>query len=145
MWAVYEDCKAGSMSTKSAAWLVSELQYVAALVICLATGNAAATGSKHFACCRQELQAAKASAKAEKAMHEPPRLGKVKFEAEPVQVMMTSSALLEPEAPVMLSVPTADPVPPLAFFDASSMCKCTAACTRLQWIAKITTALSFPL
>lgn len=42
------------------------------------------------------MRAAKAASKAEKAMHEPPRLGKVKFEAEPVQVIMTSSALLEP-------------------------------------------------
>lgn len=38
---------------------------------------------------RQEVQAAKAAAKVEKAMHEPPRLGKVKFEAEPVQVLLS--------------------------------------------------------
>lgn len=38
---------------------------------------------------RQEVRAAKAAAKAEKAMHEPPRLGKVKFEAEPVQVLLS--------------------------------------------------------
>lgn len=39
-------------------------------------------------CCRAELQAAKAAAKAEKATQQPPRLGKVKFEAEPVQVCL---------------------------------------------------------
>ena len=36
--------------------------------------------------CREELRAGKAAAKAEKAAQQPPRLGKVKFEAEPVQV-----------------------------------------------------------
>ena len=36
--------------------------------------------------CRAELRAGKAAAKAEKAAHQPPRLGKVKFEAEAVQV-----------------------------------------------------------
>ncbi|KAL0021434.1 hypothetical protein WJX79_008815 [Trebouxia sp. C0005] len=38
---------------------------------------------------REEMRAAKAASKAEKAMHEPPRLGKVKFEAEPVQVLLS--------------------------------------------------------
>ncbi|DBB13072.1 TPA: nop53 (60S ribosomal biogenesis) [Trebouxia sp. C0006] len=38
---------------------------------------------------REEVRAAKAAAKTEKATHEPPRLGKVKFEAEPVQVLLS--------------------------------------------------------
>ncbi|KAL3150284.1 nop53 (60S ribosomal biogenesis) [Trebouxia sp. C0010 RCD-2024] len=38
---------------------------------------------------RAELRAAKAAARAEKATHQPPRLGKVKFEAEPVQVLLS--------------------------------------------------------
>ncbi|DBA78810.1 hypothetical protein WJX77_011316 [Trebouxia sp. C0004] len=38
---------------------------------------------------REEVRGAKAAAKAEKARHEPPRLGKLKFEAEPVQVLLS--------------------------------------------------------
>ncbi len=89
--------------------------------MCLATGKAAAKGRKHPGCCREEVRAAKAAAKTEKATHEPPRLGKVKFEAEPVQVMMTSSAFPGPGAPVMLSVPMAVTVLPSDSCDVLSM------------------------
>ena len=105
----------------AAALSVCRLQHVTNPVMCLATAKAAAKERKHPACCREELRAAKAAAKAEKAMHEPPRLGKVKFEAEPVQVMMTSSALLGPGALVMLSVPTAVTVLPSGPCDALSV------------------------
>ncbi len=54
-------------------------------------------------------------------MHEPPRLGKVKFDAEPVQVMMTTSALLAPGAPVMLSVSLAVTALPSDSCDALSV------------------------
>ena len=85
------DCKADSASRVAAALLLFlRLQHAAVPVMCQATVKAAVKDSKHFACCRQEVRAAKAAAKAEKATHEPPRLGKVKFEAEPVQVMMTT-------------------------------------------------------
>lgn len=40
----------------------------------------------YYMTCRGELRAGKAAAKAEKAAQQPPRLGKVKFEAEPLQV-----------------------------------------------------------
>ncbi len=116
------DCKAGSASRVAAALLLFfRLQHATTPVMCQATAKAAAKERKHFACCREEVRAAKAAAKAEKAMHEPPRLGKVKFEAEPVQVMMTSSALLGPGAPVMLSVSTAVTVLPSDSCDALSM------------------------
>ena len=44
--------------------------------------------------CRAELRASKASAKADKAIQEPPRLGKVRFEAEPVQVIVVLYCIL---------------------------------------------------
>ena len=42
-------------------------------------------------CCRSELQASRRAAKQEKATVEPPRLGKLKFEAEPLQVCHTAA------------------------------------------------------
>lgn len=75
-------------------------------------------------------------------MHEPPRLGKVKFEAEPLQVMMTSSALLAPGAPVMLSVPAAVTELPSHSRDVLSMSNVAAACTSLQWISVETSGLN---
>ncbi len=133
------------MSRMAAALLVFRLQHVTVPDMCLATAKAAAKEGKHPAYCREELRAAKAAAKAEKAMHEPPRLGKVKFEAEPVQVMMRSSALLEPGAPVMLSVPSAVTVLPSDSCDAFSMSNVGAACTSLQWIAVTTSGLNLSL
>ena len=136
------DCKAGSTSRVAAALvLFLRLQHAAVPVMCQATVKAAVKDRKHFAYCRQEVRAAKAAAKAEKAMHEPPRLGKVKFEAEPVQVMMTNSALLGPGAPVMLSVSTAVTVLPSDSCDALSMSYVAGACTSLQWVAKTTSGL----
>lgn len=109
------------MSRMAAALLVFRLQHVTVPDMCLATAKAAAKEGKHPAYCREELRAAKAAAKAEKAMHEPPRLGKVKFDAEPVQVMMTTSALLAPGAPVMLSVSLAVTALPSDSCDALSV------------------------